>query len=69
MDEQNRNYFWGEKVKTVQLGLFVSSLILAIGVLLLPPVGLKNLESLFATSWVVLGLLVAAGFFVDAFKK
>jgi hypothetical protein len=49
-------------VKVDELGSLLSCLLLTVGMLYLPRIGFNSLESIFATAWTSLCVLVAAAF-------
>lgn len=56
-------------MKTVEWGLLGVSLVMAAGIIFLPPLGLHGLENLFTTAWVFLGTLVAAAYIIEVFVE
>jgi hypothetical protein len=57
------------KVKYDELGSLACCLLLAVGMLHLPKIGLYSLEGIFVTSWTCVCVLVAAAFLKNTFWR
>lgn len=56
-------------MKYDELGSLVCCLLLAVGMLHLPKIGLYSLEGIFVTAWTFVCVLVAAAFFKNLYFR